>query len=46
MSKILEIKDLSKSFPLPSKKKLEILSDLSFSVESGDSVSIVGKSGC
>jgi len=46
MSKILEIEDLSKSFPLPSKKKLEILSDLSFSVESGDSVSIVGKSGC
>ena len=46
MSKILEIEDLSKSFPLPSKKKLEILSDLSFSVECGDSVSIVGKSGC
>ncbi len=46
MNKILEISELSKSFPLPSKKKLEILSDLNFSVEKGLSVSIVGKSGC
>ncbi|MBK5200787.1 MAG: ABC transporter ATP-binding protein [Spirochaetaceae bacterium] len=46
MSKILEMSKLSKSFPLPLKKKLEILSDLDFSVESGLSVSITGKSGC
>lgn len=46
MSNILEITDLSKSFPLPSKKKLEILSDLNLCVESGISASIVGKSGC
>lgn len=46
MSNILEIKDLSKSFPLPSKKNLEILSDLNFSIERGISASIVGKSGC
>lgn len=46
MSNILEITDLSKSFPLPSKKKLEILSDLNLCIESGISASIVGKSGC
>jgi ABC-type lipoprotein export system ATPase subunit len=46
MSNILEITDLSKSFPLPSKNKLEILSDLNLCVESGISASIVGKSGC
>jgi lipoprotein-releasing system ATP-binding protein len=46
MNKILEITDLSKSFPLPSKKQLEILSDVNLSIESGISASIVGKSGC
>lgn len=46
MSKVLEISNMSKSFPLPSKKKLEILSQLNFSVERGLSVSITGKSGC
>lgn len=46
MSKILEITKMSKSFPLPSKKRLDILTELDFSVESGLSVSIIGKSGC
>lgn len=46
MSKVLEISNLSKSFPLPSKENLEILSQLNFSVERGLSVSITGKSGC
>jgi lipoprotein-releasing system ATP-binding protein len=41
---LLKVSNLSKSYPTP-RGPLEILSDISFSLESGDAVSIMGPSG-
>lgn len=43
---ILEIENLSKSFLLKNNKKLTVLDDISFSVQKGKTVAIIGESGC
>jgi putative ABC transport system ATP-binding protein len=45
MKEILRLDSISKSFPLSSGKHLKILSNISFSVKEGYSVSIIGPSG-
>ncbi len=42
---LLELENIRKSFPSPEGGRLEILSDISLSVEKGEVISIVGKSG-
>jgi lipoprotein-releasing system ATP-binding protein len=44
MKTILEAKNISKVFKIP--EKIQILKDISFSINQGEFVSIMGKSGC
>lgn len=47
MSNIIELKDITKTYPLPEGKgKLTIIDNLSLNIEEGNSISIIGKSGC
>jgi len=45
MNQILEITDLTKSF-ITGDKTLTVLDNISFSIQEGDSISVVGPSGC
>lgn len=46
MNKILQIKNMSKSYILPGKKELKILENVNLEVEQGQSIAIIGESGC
>ncbi len=45
MNQILEVTDLTKSF-ITGDKTLTVLDNISFSIQEGDSISVVGPSGC
>ncbi len=45
MPEILKLVNVNKSFPISSGKKLNILHDISFSVNEGEGISIIGPSG-
>ncbi len=44
LDNMLEVRNLSKEYPMPG-QKLRVLTDMSFSLQAGDAVSIVGPSG-
>jgi len=43
---LLELKNISKSYLINSKEKLEVLQDISFTVEDGQFVTFFGPNGC
>lgn len=43
---MLEVNNLSKSFPIADGGRLNVVADVSFTIETGKSVALVGRSGC
>ena len=44
--KLLELTHVSKRFPVGKGKSIDAVKDVSFAVKSGESLGIVGESGC